>query len=767
MTVFASVALVARVPTEGAEVTQEHVDAAVARGRAWLLARQQAPGRWEPDARRQGNKHDPEGMQGSTWGGYTALATYALLASGMSAQGKELAPAIEFLKTADITGPYAVGVRAQVWSLLPRGAETRRLLKQDSDILLAALNTRGRAAGLWDYQDPSPNGNNIDHSASQFGVLGLWAAAQGGVEFNAKLWGAFDSVWKKHQFANGGWSYDTVANDAHGQVTHTMTAAGVATLFITQEYLAANKGLNCTGASADEHLERGMRWLTDNFKVLDNAYYWYGIERIGAASGRKYFGGKDWYATAVAELLRSQDSDGSWNTRSAGGPSQFPDTCFALLVLTRGRAPIVMNKLEYVTPGATGAAAAGDWNQRPRDAANVTRWMGVQGERYLNWQVVNLSGNPQDLLDAPILYISGSRRLAFGADDLAKLRQFVEDGGLILGNANCGKEEFAKSFRQLGAALFPTYEFRELQPNHPILAGQNFRADRWKTTVGLEGLTNGTRELMLLLPAADAGRAWQQRADRTRESAFQIAANIYFYATDRSWGGLKGQTHVVRNADATAAAATTIKVARLQVGPNWNPEPGGWRRLSAVMRKEQKVAVDVTVIKLGTGTLSQASAQVAHLTGTVPLTLDRAQREELKQFVTAGGTLVIDAAGGSTAFAESAEGELAAVFGHGATDQLIEPIPPGDAMYAIPSAPIKRVAYRRTAVEKLTGDLKAPRLRGIRFGGRLGVIVSREDLSTGLVGHAVDGVVGYDPVSATALMRNILLYAAGSAAVRR
>ena len=52
------------------------------------------------------------------------------------------------------------------------------------------------------------------------------------------------------------------------------------------------------------------------------------------------------------------------------------------------------------------------------------------------------------------------------------------------------------------------------------------------------------------------------------------------------------------------------------------------------------------------------------------------------------------------------------------------------------------------------------------FNGRLGVIFSREDLSTGLVGHAVDGVIGYDPVTATVLMRNVILYGTGRGKVQ-
>jgi len=39
------------------------------------------------------------------------------------------------------------------------------------------------------------------------------------------------------------------------------------------------------------------------------------------------------------------------------------------------------------------------------------------------------------------------------------------------------------------------------------------------------------------------------------------------------------------------------------------------------------------------------------------------------------------------------------------------------------------------------------------------VIYSREDLSVGLVGQEIDGVIGYSPATATKLMARILKYA--------
>jgi hypothetical protein len=261
---------------------------------------------------------------------------------------------------------------------------------------------------------------------------------------------------------------------------------------------------------------------------------------------------------------------------------------------------------------------------------------------------------------------------------------------------------------------------------------------------------------MILVPDADPAKAWQARQDRAREELFQLGANVFLYAVDKSNLMYKGETFVVK--DKGVSPASTVRVARLNVGGNPDPEPGGWRRMANVMKNDHKLALDVQPVSLGGGQLG--GFKVAHLTGTTAFKLDDAARKELAGYVAGGGTLVVDAAGGSAAFADAAEQELAAVFGAEATRGMARPLRSDHPVLNLPGVKLDRFGYRRYA-RKVVGDLKGSRLKGLQgtTGDRVGVFYSREDLSGGLVGQPVDGVLGYDVATATALMRNILLYA--------
>jgi hypothetical protein len=413
----------------------------------------------------------------------------------------------------------------------------------------------------------------------------------------------------------------------------------------------------------------------------------------------------------------------------------------------RGRAPIMMNKLQYALDAKAGERPANaNWNQRPRDCSNLTKWLGRQLEREINWQIVNLKGDVADLHDAPILYISGNQVLNFSAEDEAKLKQFVEQGGLIIGHADCSHLGFANSFKKLGTKLFGG-EFRDLPAGH-VLYNSMYSKAKWKPLINVQGLSNGARELMLIIPTGDPARSWQTYTVGGKESHFELMANAFMYMTEKKDLRYRGDTHVVK-ADATAAPAATIKLARIEHGGNWNPEPGGWKRLDAVMRNDHGIAVAAETIKLGEGKLS--GYKIAHLTTTGPFKLTDAQRAELKDFVSKGGTLIADAAGGTGEGAAALETELAPL-------GKIDALPPDHAVFKNIGVPADEITFRPYAA-KTIGNARGPRLRAITIDDRPAVIYSPFDLSVGLVGMSVDGIAGYTPASATAIVKSIVLSA--------
>lgn len=475
------------------------------------------------------------------WGGLTSLAVYALLSAGENPQNPRLAPAIEFLKTADIQGIYALGLRSQIWNLLPQQPQVRAAAMRDGRLIFISTKKKPPAAkGFYDYLPNS--GPRYDHSASQYGVLGMWAAAQAGYEVPLDYWRTVDAGWKADQHESGGWAYAAGPPPSADACTQTMTAAGVATLFITQDYLSAIAGAQCKGNISNDAIDRGLSWMGEHFALpTDNdqsaipwPYLLYGVERIGAAGGHKYFGKLDWYRLGTDYLLERQHADGSWTCQF----DPLIETSFCILFLSRGRAPVAINKLAYNLFNEDHPREA-HWNQRPRDIANLTRWIGRQIERPLNWQIVNLNVTAADLHDAPILYISGNQKLDFSPQDRQTLKNYLQTGGLILANADCADVRFADSFQQLGQSLFPGHTFRELPPDHPLYRAQ-FHRDRWKIKPSVLALNDGDRELMILLPAADPARYWQTQSVGAHEELWQLPANLYLYSVHHRIPTAKG-----------------------------------------------------------------------------------------------------------------------------------------------------------------------------------------------------------------------------------
>ncbi|CAN5444161.1 DUF4159 domain-containing protein [soil metagenome] len=732
------------------------VEKSIARGKEWLYAQQQN-GNWElvRGAEPVGDAESMRDPKAGNFTGRSALAVLALLYSGEHSSDPRLKSAIDFILKSPTSGTYALGLRCQLWLALPESPAIQQAMRHDAQILLTSAKTSGTARGMYDYA-PGPS-KTYSHSRSQYAILGLWAAAQMGAEIPDAYWQNAESAWRRNQDKSGGWSYQN-PSDTPFPPTPGMTTVGVASMVIIQEQLRGDAA-NCKATPGNPSIDRGIAWLAKNMNLYATGSTYsryfpyatlYAYERVGAAAGLRYFGDIDWYEKGADFALHQQNANGGWTWAASDYTDAVVNTSFALLFLSKGRAPIVMSKLQY----AGAAGKEGSWNQRGRDAANVVRWIGHTLERELAFQVVDLKVSLDDMLESPLLYIAGSDAVNFTPDEEAKIKAYIEGGGIVLANANCAGTAFTGSIKKLAKDLFPDAEFGEIPQDNVIYTGSYPRAG-WKSKPSVLSITNGARQLMVLIPQADPAKAWQLKDVKSRKEMFELPADLLLYAVDRQDLRYRGDSYYVHDDPATKASKT-IAVARLKYSGFSDPEPGGWRRLNSIMKKRQSIALDITSAELGKNQIG--TAKIAHLTGTYEYKFTDAQCEELKQFIAGGGTLVIDAAGGSSRFAVSVEDALARMY----PKEKLTTLPPDHPLFTAGGGAADEISYRTFAARNGVGKTTAPRLHGVNVDGRLAVIYSREDLSVGLVGQAVDGIIGYSPDTATNLMTRILNYASGS-----
>mgnify|MGYP002879049245 CR=1 FL=1 len=225
---------------------------------------------------------------------------------------------------------------------------------------------------------------------------------------------------------DGSWGrVSAAAKEGEKKADPVMTAAGVAALTVTQQYLAETvSGYR----RSDEDLKArnaGLEWLDQHFQLNDPAveeadwyYYMWIIQQVGFASGYRTFNGVDWNTEVTREILNRQLPDGTWG----GEQGKTVSTAFAMLYLSQANAAVGAAKLQY----------AGAWNDEPDDLLNFARYASNRYESPIIWQVVDANLTGGELLESPMLYLSASDQFTFTPEQFAHLRNYVEGGGMFI-----------------------------------------------------------------------------------------------------------------------------------------------------------------------------------------------------------------------------------------------------------------------------------------------------------------------------------------------
>lgn len=717
--------------------TPDQVNRAIDNGIAYLRSRQMAGGNWS---------EIPEYA-----GGTTALVTLALLSADVPPENETITRALNYLRRIEPDQTYVVALYVMVFAEAAPKKEIARIQRLARWLIETQLGN-----GRWTYGNDRRRNNQGDNSNTQFALLGLHAASQAGVEIPDHVWQRCREYWADDQAAVGSWGY-TPGTPGTG----SMTCAGIASLVIAnREALSVRSGefggvkVRCAGAREDESLRKGIDWLSRFFSVRQNPggndlwyfYYLYGMERAGRLSGRRFFGEHDWYRAGARTLTTgtptSQRPDGSW-PGAASLISDLHNTAFSLLFLSKGRVPIIINKLRH-GPGE-------DWNNAPNDIHNLTQFLAQQWSVRLNWQIVDGKvASAEDLLQAPILHLSGHRVPEFSPKEKQLLRQFVSDGGLLVADANCSVGEFDEGFRKLCKELFtePGQELRRLEPEHAVWSTLFRLVPDWP----LYGIDVGCRTGVFYSPD-DLSCQWEFAHEESSITALRLGANIVAYAVGpEDLRDKLEERKSFENAPPDAIRRNFLQVAKIRHNGDWNPAPLAVRNLMLSLRNVAKVDViaQERVIELLDPNL--VNYPFAYMHGRTRFQFDRKEREALAEYLRNGGVLLADACCGNERFDESFRQLVAEMF----PEHPLEPIPPGHELYTDAIGyDIRTVTYGPA----LEGRAAPPLLEGVSIDGRYVIVYSKYDLGCALQRQQSKDCKGYTHESAVRIASNVILYA--------
>jgi hypothetical protein len=783
-----------------AEVTAEEVRQAIQNGVDYLKTRQKADGSW-PESTNQP-------------GGVTALVTLALLYCGEKPDAPHVAKALDYLEGIEPTRTYAASLQTMVFA---KAAPDRykRLIQRNANWLARTQLNNEFSVGDWTY-GYDLQGALGDNSNSQFALLALHEAERAGAKVDPVIWQRAKECWRNCQNPDGSWSYSPlprkrevrqangvrsvkVAVAAHGDGTGSMTCAGITSLIIANGALyegdarVVGDRIQCCvrGDSADDPcIQNGLKWLADNFSVAHNPgnnswllYYLYGMERVGRMTAQRFIGGHDWYREGADQLLRMKGClADAWD----GGMPVIQElvvgeinTSFALLFLSKGRRPILLAKLKHGNET--------DWNQHRSDVANLTAFVETRWQQDLGWQVVDLkAANVDDLLQSPVLFLGGRNSPLPNApgqkQEIAQtIRDYLDRGGFLLADANCGGAGFDQGFRELMGLVFPEpeYKLRPLPPEHPVWRAEiPVPSQHMRTLLGIEF---GCRTSVVYCPVdkrvgvrPSLSCLWElSRTRRDRpygpkvqsqiDAGMAIGINVMAYATNRV---LHYKDEIPRTqekpAPGDAAQRGKLLIGNVRHPGGCNVAPRALRNLLDTFAHELDVRVVPAEEPVALTDDSLFEYHMVFMHGRNAFRLTDAERRQLKLYLERGGMLFADAICSSDPFSTSFRTEMAAIF----PDRKLTPIPAQDPLLTRTYGGFDLASATRRDPQQAgnQGPLTVvlhngpPELEGIRFDNRYGVVFSHYDVSCALEGHETLEFPGYIAQDAARIGLNVLLY---------
>ncbi len=739
------------------------VQRSIDRGIAYLRKQQLASGGWR------------EYPQYS--GGVSSLTTLALLNAGVPSTDPTIVSSLNYLRRLQPDKTYSVSLQTMVYCQVGAAADLP-WIRRNIKWLAEAQNARG----LWGYDEYFGTG---DPSNTQFALLALAAAVDRGVAVPGEIFERSLQYWQDAQHPSGGWSYGRTE-----PVKGSMTCAGIASLIITEGRLAGTHSsiddatIRCCGGDDDRpnRVEAGLQWMAAHFSTEANPqaggrsyyYYMYALERAGRLTGRRFVGNHDWYREGAESLIAKQDSfEGFWRGNNSGENNPLIATSFALLFLSKGKRQVVVARLDY--PGA----GEDDWNRHPDGLRQLVRHVELEWGRDLTWQTINATNaEVEDLLQTPVLVISGDDTVDLSPPQVDRLRAYVDQGGTILFEAEdgdgCGS---AAGFRRQVARWcqdwFPDAELEKLPIEHPV-----WYAERKVDPVSLGddfwiyGVQACCRTPVFFVPKSLSCR-WELSSAlfRRRElpapvgaeltAAVGVGENVIAYATGRELKDKLDQRYLLTGGSDADQRRGQLELAELELGAGGEDARRALPNAVGMIAETLPIAVAAAdeSVRFDEETLQDVAVLWIH--GRTDFELTEDQRGVLESFLRRGGFVIAGAVCGSEAFAQAFRREFESID----SDVELQVMPPAHPAltkrfggFDLRSVTIRQPDRRGQSLQ-INRRESHPIIEVARVGLVDNVFFSPLDLSCALESQNSIQCPGYATEDATKILANLLLYA--------
>ena len=472
---------------------------------------------------------------------------------------------------------------------------------------------------------------------------------------------------------------------------------------------------------------------------------------------------------------------GRWDGAGHGESHPVIATSYALLFLSKGLAPVLVNKLKYGPrdPQRPLEVVGDDWNRHRRDIRNLTEHISGRPKwpKLLTSQEVDLaravkSDGVNSLLQAPVLFITGKDRPKFAPEELKLLKEYLQEGGFIFATPTCQATEFEAGLREVLTQILPPGEgeLKPLTPDHPVYRSEHLLHS---DSVPLLGVDFGCRTTVIYSPE-DLGCLWDYWAKQDPPKrnvqltakilrATQIGVNVMAYATGREPPDkTDAPKKVAEAADLDNVERGLLQIAQIKHDGGWNAAPRALRNLLVALNETAGMAASTKSRELTFADPNVFQHPILYMHGRNRFAMNNDEKKQLREYLDRGGVLFADSCCGAKPFDKSFREFMQAVF----PDKKFERIAVNHELFTEKYGHDIRKLRRRmqesvgeTAASSMNVREVDPLLEGIEIDGRLAVIYSKYDISCALERQAAGNCEGYLPEDAVKLATNIVLYA--------